>query len=372
MSPEKQRDWSPSTRKAWLDYCSNEMDNIDRLCISLRNRTYQPGEFNIFEKKEGSKIRRIYESAPEDLIVDTLYLDCLNYIFLEKKHIVHPNCYGSIKGKGQHDIRKKIIDTVHRRTDLFVYIGDTSKYYPTMNHEVLMQIFRQHIKDEWMLWLCDMSTKRISGERGIALGLPSSNPIGHIYHSIIDWMITIEYGVRRYFRFCDDKWIFHRDVNYLHTLARVVRDETERRLCQYVKPSWRIVRCKEERFECLGAMINSHGARLRTISRRRIERLMVKRIREDNPDKALNTWSGVKGSLRDLNVGNLIGFWHDKYPEFFALVREAYRLAAIRKMRAKRHLRIEIILTQAKDCRCKENKTLYPYGPDDNTPREAA
>lgn len=68
------------------------------------------------------------------------------------------------------------------------------------------------------------------GNMGVALGVPSSNPIGHIYHSIIDWYIILTLKCKRYYRFCDDKWIFHKDSNYLHTVAREIMQQTDEKL----------------------------------------------------------------------------------------------------------------------------------------------
>ena len=319
---EKRRDWTPAVTHDWEVFFADFENNIDRIHNQLRYQIWVPGPFKVFTKKEGTKIREIYASRPEELIVDTLLFDCLMYVFFERKKVIHPNCYGSIKGKGQHELRKKVIGLVHNRKDLYVGCWDTKKYYPTINHQVCMQILSSHIKDRWLLWLSEVCLKRM-GKIGVALGLPSSNPMGHIYHSIIDWLIITRYGVQKYYRFCDDIWIIHTNKNYLHTISRELIEETANILKQTVKPTWRVLWCKEERFECLGAMINSHGARLKSFSRRRIERHMRKCIKTGDPMLALRCWSGVKGGLRDLSVSNLINYWHRVYPEFFDMIRWA-------------------------------------------------
>lgn len=360
--PEKQRQWTLAQRKRWQDFNADYEANIDRLYYQLRYMAWNPQPFIIFDKQEGKKRRRIYESYPESLVVDTLLLDCLNYVFMERKHIIPQSCYGSIKGKGQHELRAQIIKLVHGRKNLFAYVGDTSKYYPTMNHKILLDTFAQHIKCKWMLWLCNQCVKRIDGIVGIALGLPSSNPIGHIYHAIIDWFVLLGMKVRRYYRFCDDKWAFHRDVNYLHTVAREIRDKTGLLLNQNIKGNWRVLNCTEERFDCLGALINSHGARLKNYCRRRIERHIKRIIREGDPAKALRTWSGINGSLVNLSVSNLIDYWKEVYPEFFLLVRWRRKMLKEEKRMKRWHGRLEKILTNAPDCRSAEIKILYPYG----------
>lgn len=359
---ERQRQWTPAQRKRWRVFLDREEENVERIWQELRYQVFTPDGFIIFHKKEGQKTRTIYESKPRELIVDTLLLDCLEYVFLERKHIVHRNCHGSIKGRGQHELRKRIINLVHGRDNLYAYVGDTAKYYPTMNHDVLMKTFREHIKDEWLLWLCEVCVNRLEGVKGIALGLPSSNPVGHIYHAIVDWYMILVLKVRRYFRFCDDKYMFHRDANYLHTAARELRDMTASQLKQDIKPSWRIVQCKEERFECLGAMVNSHNARLKSFNRRRIERKMRQIIKDGDPTKALRAWSGINGALLGLSVSNLLDYWHEVYAEFFHLLKWARQMIAEARHRKKWHAKLERILTNAKDCRSAEIKQMYPYG----------
>ncbi|MBP3732596.1 MAG: hypothetical protein J6I84_05045, partial [Bacilli bacterium] len=234
---EKRRDWTPAVTHDWEVFFADFENNIDRIHNQLRYQIWVPGPFKVFTKKEGTKIREIYASRPEELIVDTLLFDCLMYVFFERKKVIHPNCYGSIKGKGQHELRKKVIGLVHNRKDLYVGCWDTKKYYPTINHQVCMQILSSHIKDRWLLWLGEICLKRM-GKIGVALGLPSSNPMGHIYHSIIDWLIITKYGVQKYYRFCDDIWIIHTNKNYLHTISRELIEETANVLKQTVKPNW--------------------------------------------------------------------------------------------------------------------------------------
>ena len=163
MKNDKQADWSEATRKLWDKFLANYEENVNRIYYQLRYQVWKPGPFHIFSKQEGKKLRKIYESEPEDLIVDTLWFDCLMYVFFNKKQIIPENCYGSIKDKGQHEIRRKIINLVKHRTNLYAYVGDTRQYYPTMDHEVLYNILQQHIKDKWLLWFSRICIDRMEG-----------------------------------------------------------------------------------------------------------------------------------------------------------------------------------------------------------------
>lgn len=202
------------------------------------------------------------------------------------------------------------------------------------------------------------------GSVGMALGLPSSNVLGHVYHAATDWQLLLAYKIRRYYRFCDDKYMIHKDVNYLHTAMRVLRASVEADMKQTLKANWRVLNVEKERFECLGAMVNSRRAWLRRVSRRRVEAMMKTRIREGwNPEKAMQSRAGVSGSLRDLDVANLINYWKRNYPEFFDML-AAGRAEVKRRHRQKAwHSKLEKILTTAPDFRSPEHKAQYPlYG----------
>lgn len=362
VRPSKQNEWTRAQRQRWQDFLSDYDGNINRIYYQLRYQVWQAGDFIVFERQEGRKLRVISESMPEDLIVDTLFTDCLMYVFWECKHIIPRDCYGSIPGKGQHELREKVIRSVHGRKNVMVYVGDTEKYYPTMRHDVLMDIFRRHIKDAWLLWLCQTMTGRIKGNLSVALGVPSSNPIGHIYHAEVDWKMLVGMKISGYKRFCDDKIMIHDDANYLHTAARVLRSETSRLLGQNIKPGWRVLNCTEQRFSFLGAAINSHGARMLAQNRRRAERRIRRRIRQGNATLALRTWSGIKGGMRNLAVGNLIGYWKEVYPDFFSLLQQARWQLDEARHRREWHRRMDRVLTAAVDHRSEINKIIYPDG----------
>lgn len=363
---EKRSRWTRSMIKNWGKFFEDPEGNIDRIYNALMTQSYEFHPFNTFVRYENGKRRNIFASVPEDQIVDTLLDACLKYVFMEKKKIIHPHSYGSIKGKGQHELRELVIKRVHNRKDLYVAVCDTHHYYPTINHKVMAKYIRQHIKDPWLIWLCDATINRMHGEVGMALGLASSNILGHVYHAAIDWTIIVEYGIHDYYRFCDDKLMISSNLNYLHTMVRVLRDLTEEN-GQSLKPNWRVVHCEEERFEFLGASINSHNARLKTPSRRRIERRFKKEMKKpfnpenkDDRDRVMMSWAGMKGGLRGLDIGNLERYWRRVYKPFFDRLQSVEGWIEIDRAAKKWHNHRARSLAEAWDCRSDENKRLFP------------
>ena len=353
----KQRKWSSSMRQKWMLFLQHYDQNVNEIYYELRYQTWKADGFNIFYKNERGKLREIYASNPKDQVIDALLTDCLKYVFIERKKCFHPNAYGSIPGRGQHKLRMLIAKKVMHRTDLYVLTADTKKFYPTINHDKMMQHCRMHIKCEWLLWMIEKTIKRI-GSVGIALGLSSSNILGHVYHSEIDWKIAINYKVRRYYRFCDDKYVIHRDKNYLHTIARELNKLTEDN-CQIIKRTWCITSSLRSSFQCLGARISSSRTRLLTKGRRRIERIM--KGNKEGED-LIRSWSGVMGGLKGMNLINLFNFWKNEYREFFDRLRCSRAASIAMREYRKWYSKMEIILQQAEDCRCEVNRRLYPIG----------
>ena len=353
-------------KRNWKQFFKDEEGNLQRILNDLENCCYEFHEFYIFDRYECGKQRIIYASCPEDQIVDTLLDQCLQYVFMDKKKIIHPNAYGSIKGKGQHELRSRIIKKVRNRDDLWVGICDTSKYYPTINHEVMMKYLRQHIKDKWLLWLCEETISRMEGVIGMALGLASSNILGHVYHASIDWAITVKYGFKDYYRFCDDKIILGRTSNEVHTIIRIIRDLTEQNQ-QNLKPNWKVIHCKDARFEFLGGFINSHNARLKTPSRRRIERRFKRELKRpfcaeitSNRDRITRSWAGVNGGLKGLNVANLRRYWKRRFGPYFERLRLAQGYIEILREQKRWHQKVARRIRGAEDFRSEENKRKFP------------
>lgn len=313
-SKAKRNKWTFATSKEWKRLLKKRNKVVDEIYMKLITRTYKFKNFKIFNRNESKKVRHIYASHVEDQIVDYILDECLKYVFMEKKKIIHPNCYGSIKGRGQHELRKKIMNLVKEKDNIYVAMCDTKQYYPTINQDILLKAINRHIKDPWVLWLSELTIRRMPGGKGLALGLATSNILGHVYHAEVDWIITQEYGFKNYFRFCDDKILVSYDKNLLHTMIRVIRGLVEEKQDQILKSSWKVVRVEKQRIELLGSLINSKNAIITSYKRRKLERKFKKEmskpfILEKDCDRVLRTWGGIRGSLKDLDVRNLLRWW---------------------------------------------------------------
>ena len=363
---EKKKNWTPSMKRKWSNLLKNKDMNLAVIYTDLMNMNYTFHPFNRFTRNECGKIRQIYASCPEDQIVDNILTIALEYVFMEKKKIIHLHAYGSIKGRGQHELREKIIKILKNAEgqNIYVAICDTRQYYPTINHEIMIRFLEHHIKDKWLLWLCKATLERMPGDAGMALGLCSSNILGHIYHAAIDWHMTVEFGIKDYYRFCDDKIMIHKDKNFLHSAVRELQQEVLG-LKQEVKSNWRVINASKERVPFLGGYINTTNAFIKPSGRRRIERRIRKEIKlpfnsEQDCERILKSWAGIMGGLKSLSIGNIISTWEQKYSIFFERLAFAKNKVEERRAYKIKRKKIEAELYEAIDIRSVENQIKYP------------
>lgn len=360
----KKTKWSPRIRRHWHKFMRNKEKNIMKIYDMLNERTWIPGDFYKFEIK-GKKDRYIYASDPVDQIVDLILNDCLEYVFLDKKKIVLPDVYGSIKDKGQHKVREKIINRIHNcNHTLKVMYCDTKQFYPSIDHCLLYQYAEAFIKDEWCLWLLWTTICRVEGDTGIAIGLCTSNILGHVYHAWIDWAVRLKYGkLVNYYRFCDDKFAVSKHSSILHELVHDLQDWSKLNK-QVIKPNWRVLDPTHERFTCLGATINSHNSRLKKANRKKCEERfkLYDNPHKCDPNDITASWYGVKGSFKNLDLNNLIHRWKQRFSLCFKKIANArlflkHKHSANRKAHRKNKDMQKLILKlKAKD----PNATLIP------------
>lgn len=91
---------------------------------------------------------------------------------------------------------------------------DITKFFYTINRDILKSIVSYHVDDEDMYWLCELFIDSTDG-----LGLPLGNQISQVFALLylngLDHFIKDELGARYYGRYMDDFYIIHEDRDYL-------------------------------------------------------------------------------------------------------------------------------------------------------------
>lgn len=199
--------------------------NLQAIRESLLDKTFTTSAYTVKEIHE-PKRRLIYVPPfSPDRIVQHAILRILEPIW---DGLMLSTSYACRRGLGAHAGSRKAMEYVRRYR--YCLQGDVSKFYPSMDHEVLRTILRRKVKCRDTLWLLDDIIQSIAGGRNVPIGNFTSQWFGNLYLNELDQWLKHTRGVKAYIRYCDDFCLFHDDKAVLRSLAGEIRDFVADRL----------------------------------------------------------------------------------------------------------------------------------------------
>jgi len=209
----------------------NIEEELFKLQGQLAGKTYTPGdyrEFTIYERKP----RKISAAPYRDRVVHHALCNVIEPIF-EKAFIF--DSYACRKGKGTHQAVERF--TEFCRKNKFILKMDIKKYFPSMDHAILLEKIGRKIKCPDTLWLIkkiiDGSNRQegvceyfpgddlltpVQRRRGIPIGNLTSQFFANIYLDGLDHFAKEKLRCMYYIRYVDDISIFGNDKRALWTV----------------------------------------------------------------------------------------------------------------------------------------------------------
>lgn len=178
-------------------------ENIQKLRQSLINGTFKTSKYHVF---------KIYEPKERDIYELPLYPDhivhhaTINVIGPIWKKMFVSDSYACIPDKGLHAASKRIM-TFIRRNKYFLQC-DVKKFFPSINHDVMMSILKQKIGDRRFLRLFDDIVRSVGGETNLPIGNLTSQWLANVYLNQLDMFVKHNLHVYDYIRYCDDFCLF--------------------------------------------------------------------------------------------------------------------------------------------------------------------
>lgn len=264
----------------------------------LRSQTYRPGPYRTFTIRE-PKARLISAAPYRDRVVHHALCRVIEPIF-DRTFI--RDSYACRVGKGTHLAVDEFAQ--HARRFQYVLKCDLAKYFPSIDHEILVGLLARKIKDPLVLWLIraivDASNEQefvcrhfdgddlfspIERRRGIPIGNLTSQFFANVYLNGFDHFVKERLRCAAYLRYCDDFVVFGQDKRALGTVKAAMgeylaglRLTLHPRKCQ-VWPT-------QTGVDFLGYRVFPTHRRLRaTTAKRAIRRLRAK------------AWACVRGAL---------------------------------------------------------------------------
>lgn len=255
------------------------LENIDlyseKVSELLKTQSYYPSPYIVKTIKDGSsgKERTIYKPKfyPDQIIHWALILQIEKIIM---KGMYYHNC-GSIPRRGIHRGKKYIEKWIRDDTRYTKYClkTDISKFYPSINNEILKKKFRKIIKDNKCLSLIDII---IDSADGLPIGNYTSQWFANFFLQDLDHFIKENLHIKYYIRYIDDFVMFDSNKRKLHK-ARV---EIEKYLYNEklsLKSNWQVFKTDCRPIDFLGFKFYRDKTILRKKNSLRIKR-RLKRI----------------------------------------------------------------------------------------------
>jgi RNA-directed DNA polymerase len=193
--------------KGWQRTVKNvENDLENRLALiqdMLVNKTYKVSPYRtkvIYEPKQ----RLIYKLPfYPDRIIQHAIINVLSPIW---ESFFIKDSYASRPGKGIHACSTRTMEFIRRNK--YCLKCDISKFYPSIDHEVLYSIIAHKIKDKDVLWLLRQIIDTVEGGKNCPIGNFTSQWFGNLYLNELDQQVKHVYRVKDYIRYCDDFLLF--------------------------------------------------------------------------------------------------------------------------------------------------------------------
>lgn len=246
-------------------------ENVDKYAKliqkSLLEKTFTTSQYEVEDRFDGKKIRTIYKLPYyPDRIVQHALLNVVGDIFVRS---FIRDTFQSISGRGTSDASKRIKKIVaSKNCPAYALKIDVTKYYPSVDNEIMKGCVRKKIKCKDTLWLFD---NIIDSMKGLPIGNYTSQHLGNLYLNEFDWWIKQEIKPSGYFRYCDDMVIFGNSTIDLISIKKKIELKLAK-IKLAIKPSWNIYNIKKCGVDFVGYVFKKDKTILRKSIKNRFKK----------------------------------------------------------------------------------------------------
>ncbi|WP_286821283.1 RNA-directed DNA polymerase [Mitsuokella sp. UBA4253] len=184
-----------------------------RLKEMLENGTYHTSQY---------ATKQIYEPKERTIYILPFYPDriahhaIMNVLAPIMDSFMIYDSYACRKEKGQHAGSKRCMQMVRR--NLYCLKCDISKFYPSIDHDVLKSILEHKFKDKRLIALLNEIIDSTNTQTNVPIGNYLSQWFGNLYLNELDTKVKYELCVKDYIRYCDDFCFFSLDKEELRRI----------------------------------------------------------------------------------------------------------------------------------------------------------
>lgn len=262
-----------SKRKYVKRFAQDKETRLERIRQDLIHKRFHTAPYTekeVFEPKR--RVIYMLPFEPDRIVHHALMLVLIP--ILEKIFI--KDTYASIEGRGMHKGSKRVMQFI-ANNDYFLKC-DIRKFYPSVDHDILMEIIRRKIKDKDLLWLIEDIVYSFPGGKNLPIGNYFSQWAGNWYLNELDYFVKTKLKCKYYLRYCDDFCLFSNDKKQLAKWREEIRTFLSERLkLEYSKAEISHIK---NGVDFLGYRHFRRGNKRYILVRKRTAKRMIKAIRK--------------------------------------------------------------------------------------------
>ena len=283
-------------------------DNLFNLHNDLIDKKYKHNKYTDFYINDPKK-RHIHKALVKDRLIHHAIHRIIYPIF---DPIFIFDSYSSRKNKGVHKAISRLkvflnkVNQTHNKC--FVLKCDIKKFFSSIDHNILIKIISEKIKDEELVCLLKEIINSFESEfsinkdkKGLPIGNLTSQLFANVYLNELDQFIKQNLKIKYYIRYADDFVIIHQDKNYLINNLIKIDNFIKEKLKMSLHPNKISIRKCSQGVDYLGYVILPKATVLRTKTKRRILKKIKLRIKEYKNKKidkffltqSINSYLGV-------------------------------------------------------------------------------
>lgn len=210
---------SKKSKRSVQYFLAHRTELIEKLRDDLirgKFKTSQYQTFTIYEPK-----KRVIYKLPlyPDHIVHHALINILGPIW---KNSFIRDSYACIPGRGLLGASQKTMRLI--KHNKYVLQCDIRKFFPSINHEIMMNIIQHKIHDRRILNLLHEIIWSVGGDTNLPIGNLTSQWMGNVYLNELDQFIKHELHWHDYIRYCDDFCLYGNNKSELHDAAIKIED----------------------------------------------------------------------------------------------------------------------------------------------------
>ena len=287
------------------------MSNIISLHNDLKTKKYIHGAYQHFVICD-PKRRDIHKATVRDrLLHHALYRKM--YPFFDKIFIA--DSYSCRVSKGTHRAMNRFRDFAYKVSKnhtraTFVLKCDIRKFFASIDHKILLQILKDRIEDEDIIWLLHQVINSFYSTKvgvGLPLGNLTSQLLVNIYMNEFDQFVKHKLRVKYYVRYADDFVVLSENKKYLEGVLKEMTQFLEEKLRLQMHPDKVFIKTFAGGVDFLGFIHFPAHRILRTVTKRR----MLRKVNEKSVASYLGLLShGNTKKLQEkvLEYGNKIRY----------------------------------------------------------------